>query len=155
MLRDRARLSSLLYVDARYSSALGVMVWMGHYILFAYNMAVILDTLGFCMESVFYCSNLGLRLNDFNFYVMGYIYCLYCLLFLFCGIVLKVVKLQVISSCSEQNIFILVDKMFQHIFELFSRLIDIMLTYLLNINITKTCTEGMKSSDDEEFRILK
>ena len=35
--------------------------------------------------------------------------------FLFWAIVLKVVKLQVISSCSEQNIFILVDKMFQHI----------------------------------------
>ena len=32
---------------------------------------VILDTLGFCMETVFYCSNRGLRLNDFNFYVMG------------------------------------------------------------------------------------
>ena len=40
-------------------------------VLFAYSMAVILDTLVFCMETVFYCLNLGLRLNDFNFYVMG------------------------------------------------------------------------------------
>ena len=38
---------------------------------------------------------------------------LYCVLFLFWAIVLKIVKLQVISSCSEQNIFILVDKMLQ------------------------------------------
>ena len=34
-------------------------------------MVVILDTHGFCMETVFYSSNFGLRLNDFNFYVMG------------------------------------------------------------------------------------
>ena len=34
-------------------------------------MAVILDTLGFCAETVFYCLNSGLRLSDFNFYVMG------------------------------------------------------------------------------------
>ena len=39
-------------------------------------------------------SNLELLLNDFSFYVMD-ICCLYCLLFLFCAIVLKVVKLQV------------------------------------------------------------
>ena len=68
---------------------------------------------------------------------------------------LKVVKLQVISSCSEQNIFILVDKMFHHISVQLSRLIDRLFTYLLNINITETCTEGMKSSDDEEFRLFK
>ena len=41
----------------------------------------------------------------------------------------------VISSCSEQNIFILVDKMFQHFSVLFSRLIDSFFTYLQNINI--------------------
>ena len=34
-------------------------------------MAVILDTPGFCMERVLYCSNFGLRFNDFNLYVMG------------------------------------------------------------------------------------
>ena len=38
--------------------------------------------------------------------------------------VLKAVKLQVISNCSEQNIIILVDKMFQHISVRLSRLID-------------------------------
>ena len=38
---------------------------------------------------------------------------------------------------------------------LLSRLIDRIFTYLLNINITKTCTEGMKSSDDKEFRMFK
>ena len=37
----------------------------------AYSMALILDTTGLCMETVFYCSNFGPRLNDFNFYVMG------------------------------------------------------------------------------------
>ena len=84
----------------------------GQYIyIFAYSMAVILYTLWFSMVIVFICSNRGLHFNDFNIYVMGKICCLYCLLFLFCAIVLKVVKLQVISSSSEQNIFILVDKM--------------------------------------------
>ena len=76
-----------------------------------------------------------------------------CPQFLFCAIVLKVVKLEVISSCSEQNIFSLVDKMFQLISLLLSRLTDQLFTYLLNINIGKTCTEGIKYSDDEEFRI--
>ena len=61
----------------------------------------------------------------------------------------KVVKLHVISSCSEQNIFILVDKIFQHISVGLSRLVDRSFTYLLNIIITKTRTEGIKSSDDE------
>ena len=85
---------------------------------------------------------------------------------------LKVVKLQVTSSCSEQNIFILVDKMFQHISvfqhifilvdKMFqhisvglSRLIDRLFTNLLNINITETRTKGIKASDDEGFRIFK
>ena len=68
---------------------------------------------------------------------------------------LKVVKLQVISSCSEQNIFILVDKMFQNISIGLSRLIDRLFTNLLNINISETRTKGIKSSDDEEFRIFK
>ena len=44
---------------------------MGKYILFAYSMAIILVTPGFCMETVFYCSNFGLRFNDFNLYVIG------------------------------------------------------------------------------------
>ena len=34
-------------------------------------------------------------------------------------------------------------------------LIDRLYTYLLNINITETYTERIKSSDDEEFRIFK
>ena len=60
--------------------------------------------------------SLGLRLNDFNFYMMvRKICCLYSVIFLLWAIVLKVVKVQVIWNCSEQNIFILVDKMFQHI----------------------------------------
>ena len=67
---------------------------------------------------------------------------------------LKVVKLQVIWSCSEQNIFILIDRMFQHISVGLSRLIDRLFTNLLNINITETLTEGIKSSDGEEFRIF-
>ena len=67
----------------------------------------------------------------------------------------KVVKLQVISSSSEQNIFILVNKLFQHISVLLSRLIGRLFTYLLNINITETCTEEIASSYDEEFRIVK
>ena len=67
-----------------------------------------------------------------------------------------VVKLQVISSCSEQNIFSLVDNMFQHISLLFSGLIDRFFTYLLNINIMETRSQEIKSSFyDEEFRILK
>ena len=41
---------------------------------------------------------------------LGTICCHYSVLFWFCAIVLKVVKLQVIWSWSEQNIFILVDK---------------------------------------------
>ena len=44
---------------------------------------------------------------------MGKKYMLFSLsAILLCAIVLKVVKLQVISSSSEQTIFILVDKMF-------------------------------------------
>ena len=70
---------------------------------------------------------------------------------------LKVVKLEVISSCSEQNIFILVDKMFQHISVHvgLSRVIDRLFTNLMNTNITETRTKGIESSDDEEFRIFK
>ena len=41
-------------------------------------------------------------------------------------------------TSSEQNIFSLVDKMFQHVSVLFSRLIDRFFTYLLNINIMET-----------------
>ena len=68
---------------------------------------------------------------------------------------LKVVKLQVIWSCSKQKIFILVDKVFQHSSVVLSRLIDRLFTNLLNINITETRTEGIKSSDGEEFKIFK
>ena len=46
---------------------------------------------------------------------------------------------------SEQNIFILVDKIFQYISVGLSRLIDRLFTNLLNINITETRTEGIKS----------
>ena len=73
------------------------------------------------METVFYGPNFGLRLNDFSFYVMGKKYMLPLLSAFY---VLKVVKLQTISSYSEQNIFILLDKMFQHISVLLSRLIE-------------------------------
>ena len=45
--------------------------------------------------------------------------------------------------------------MFQHFSVLFSRLIDSFFTYLLNINIMETWTEGIKSSYYEEFRIFK
>ena len=34
-------------------------------------MAVILDRPGFCMETVFYCSNFGVHFSDINLYVMG------------------------------------------------------------------------------------
>ena len=84
-----------------------------------------------------------------------YMLSFYSVLLLFWAIVLKVVKLQVIWSCSEQNNFILVDKMFQHISVGLSRLIDRLYTHLLNINITETRAEGIKSSDGEEFRIFK
>ena len=70
MLRNRARLSSLLFVNVLYSNTFGVME-LGHYILITYSMAVVLDTLRFCTETAFYRSNLGLRLNGFNLYVMG------------------------------------------------------------------------------------
>ena len=45
--------------------------------------------------------------------------------------------------------------MFQHISVGLSRLIGRLFTNLLNINITETHTEGIKSSDGEEFRIFK
>ena len=66
------------------------------------------------------------------------IFCHYCVLFLFWAIVLKVLTLQVISSCAEQNIFISVDKMFQHICVRLSRLINRLFKNLLNINKTET-----------------
>ena len=94
------------------SSTCDQMVSMWPVYLFAYSMAVLLYTHWFSMVTVFICSNLGLRLNDFNFYVMCKKYTLSLLsaLLILCNRVEKVVKLQVISSCSEQNIFILVDK---------------------------------------------
>ena len=97
----------------------------GKYVQFACSMVVILYTLWLSMMTVIFCWNLGCHLNDFNFYVMGkkYMLSLLCA-FLVWAIVLKVVKLQVILSCSEQNIFILVDKMFWHISVGLSRLID-------------------------------
>ena len=45
--------------------------------------------------------------------------------------------------------------MFQHISVGLSRLINRLFTNLLNINFTETRTEGIKSSDDEEFRMFK
>ena len=66
---------------------------MGQYILFAYSIAVVLDTLGFYIETVFYCSNFELRLNDFNFFVMGKEYVSSLLsVILVLSIVIKVVK---------------------------------------------------------------
>ena len=57
--------------------------------------------------------NFGLRFNDFNFYVMGekYVLSLLSAILVLCNPV-KLVRLQVILSCSEQNIFSLVDKCF-------------------------------------------
>ena len=80
---------------------------------------------------------------------------LYCPQFLFCAIVLKSSKIQVISSYSEHDIFSLVDTMFHIISVFLQKLIDRSFTCLLNINIRGKCTEGIKSSDDEEFRIFK
>ena len=95
---------------------------LGQYILFVYSMAVILDAFWFCMETVFYCSNFGLRLNDFHFYVMGKKY----MLSLLSAILVlwnrvkssKITSYFVVSSCSEQNICILVDEFF-NIFQYF------------------------------------
>ena len=82
------------------------------------------------METVFYCSNFGVTFNDFILYVMVRNMCwLYCLLFLFCVIVLKVVKLQVIRTVLNKNILILVHKMFQHISLRLSRPINRLFTY--------------------------
>ena len=98
-----------------------------------------LYTLWFYMVIVFIWSNCGLPFNDFNFYVwVRKNSCLYCLLFLFCATMLKLVRLQIILSCSQQNIFILVDKVFQHISVGLSRLVDRLFTNLLNINLTET-----------------
>ena len=51
-------------------STCGQLVSMRPVYLFAYSMSLILYALWFSMVTVFICSNLGLRLNDFNFYVM-------------------------------------------------------------------------------------
>ena len=87
------------------SSTCGQMVLMEPAYLFAYSM-VGLHAL------VFYCSILGLFLNDFTFEVMGKKYMLSLLsailfffFFFFFAIVLKIEKLQVISGCSEQKYF--------------------------------------------------
>ena len=40
-----------------------------------------------------------------------------------------------------------------NIFQYFCQ--DTLFTFLLNINTTETCTEGIKSSDDEKFIIFK
>ena len=45
--------------------------------------------------------------------------------------------------------------MLQHISVDLSRLIGKLFTNLLNINFIETRTKGIKSSDDEEFRIFK
>ena len=67
-----------------------------------------------------------------------HIYCLYYLLFLFCAIMSKEVKWQVISSNSEQTIFILIDEMFHYISLHLSRLIDTLFTNFLITNIKGT-----------------
>ena len=61
---------------------------MDLHILFAYGMAMNLNTFGF-LETVFHCSNLGPRLNEFSFYVMGKKYMLSLLsdIFVLCNCV--------------------------------------------------------------------
>ena len=76
MLRNRPCLSSTVIVHVLYPNCSKVtrpstcsqMGSMRPVYLFAYSTAVILYTLWFCIETVFYCSNLGLHLNDFNFF---------------------------------------------------------------------------------------
>ena len=66
----------------------------------------------------------ALRFNDFNLYVMGQKYVLPLLssILVLCNRV-KSSKATSYLSCPEENILSLVDKMFQHISVLFSRLI--------------------------------
>ena len=74
-------------------------------ILFAYSLALVFDTRGFAWQQYLSDQSLG-----------SFSMVLICMLgkknVLFCAILFKVVKFQVISSCSEQNILSLVDKMF-------------------------------------------
>ena len=109
------------------------------------------------MVTVFICSNLGLRLNDFNFYVMGkkYMLSLLSAILVLCNRVESSKITSYFELFRTIFFFILVDEMFQHISVDLSRLIDRLFTNLLNINITETRTEGIKSSDDEEFRIFE
>ena len=73
------------------------------------------------------------------------------MLFLFSSIVLKVLKLKVISSSSEQNIFTLVDKMFSYISVRLLRLIDLPIFtdfFLLNKHVLKDLSlPKMKNSN--------
>ena len=71
------------------------------------------------MATVFIWSISGPLFYGSNLYIIGKkMCCLYCPYFCFVQIVFKEVKLQVISSCSEQNIFSLVTKCF-NIFQYF------------------------------------
>ena len=112
MLRNRVHvcLQLLLFMVSYllFGSAKDVyIIWFqwGKNVPFAYSMTVILYRLWFSMVTVIFWWILSLRLNDFNCtWLVRNIWCLYSVLFLFWTIVLKVVKLQVIWSCSEQNI---------------------------------------------------
>ena len=66
--------------------------------LFVYRLAVILYTLWFSMVIVFICSNRGLLINDFNFYVMGkkYMLSLLSAILVLCN---RVESSKIISSC--------------------------------------------------------
>ena len=66
-------METLYYLQLLFDHVLILIVQIewGQYISFAYKIAVTLDNLGCCMETVFYCLNFGLYLNNFNFYVMG------------------------------------------------------------------------------------
>ena len=95
-------------------------------------MTVIFDAPGFCMETVFYCSNFGLHFNDFTFMGKKYVLSLS----------------QVISSCSEGNNLILFDKMFQHISVRLSRLIDRLFTLTLQKHVpTELSLQMMENSE--------
>ena len=74
----------------------------------------------FCMATVFIWSISGLLFYGFNLYVIGKknVLSLFSVISVL-WIVFKVVKIQVISSCSESKICSLVDIMFQHISVLF------------------------------------
>ena len=94
---------------------------------------------------------------DFNIYVMGekYKLSLQCA-FLVLGNLVESSKITKKFLAVLNKIFSFwLTKCFNIFQEGLSRLIDRLFTNLLNINITKTRTEEIKSSDGEEFRTFK